>query len=134
MRYKTILIRIINCVVVYYYLNIISRVLKDRLTAFFISFIDCFILTVRAYIFLRVILCDLFNIRKVLLCSIEVIDSYLIHRYIHDWRVRPLIATMMSWKIGVANRGTSIILTDIVCDKSTTILFLNFLHWLENGR
>jgi len=85
-RFKTNTIRIIYCVVVYYYLIINSRVLKDRLTAFFISFIDSFNLTVRTNIFLLVI-GDLFNCWKVFLCSVEVINSYLIHSYIHNWRV-----------------------------------------------
>ena len=86
MRYKTILIRIIYCVVVYYYSNIISRELKDQLTTFFISVIDCFNLTVGTYIFLLVI-CDLFNYRKVFLCRVEVINRYLVHSYIHELRI-----------------------------------------------
>ena len=130
-RFKTNTIRIIYCVVVYYYLIINSRVLKDRLTAFFISFIDSFNLTVRTNIFLLVI-GDLFNCRKVFLCSVEVINSYLIHSYIHNWRVWPLIATMMSWKIWMANRGSSIVLANTTRDKAATVLFLNFLHGLKN--
>jgi len=131
--YKNIAIRIIYCVVVYYYLNIISSVLKDRLTTFFISFIDCFIFTVGTYIFLLVI-CDLFNCWKVFLCRIEVINSYLIHSYIHDWRIGSLVGTIMSWKIWMTVRWARIVLADTSRDEAITTLFLNFLHWLENWR
>ena len=120
-RYKTNAIRIIYCVVVYYYLNIISRVLKDRLTAFFISFIQGFILTVGTYIFLLWVW-NLFNCRKVFLCSVKMINSYLVHSYIHNWRVWPLV-TMMIWKIWMTDRRTIAWTTNTTGNNATAILF-----------